>query len=235
MTHIQNKACAFLFVLPIFAFAEIEPKRPLSPQQELQITQDSHSVIVSGETFSYTFSRENGLISAVRVMGQQITDGTPIPDLVAAEQLNPDDSPYAARRETRASLNIRSASPSQVVVVAEGRYTAADGRIFPLRYSISYEISIDGVVLVAVTNTALDNCSLRWLTLSGGAIRSELVKFLNWMPEQSTSQSTRYQFRTVAEISGERLLAGTWIPWFWLGDQNVGLEVTTWDVGSQTF
>jgi hypothetical protein len=235
MTYVHIRAVFFLLTLPIFAFGEIQPKRPLSPQQELRVTEDARSVTVSGETFAYSFSRENGLISAVRVMGREVTDGTPIPDLVAAEQLNPDVSPYAARREKRAALRIRSAAPAQVVVVAEGRYTAEDGKLFPLRYSISYEISIDGVVLVAVTNTALDDCSLRWLTLSGGAVRSELVKFLNWMPEQSTSQSTRYQFRTVAEIAGEKLLAGTWIPWFWLGNQNVGLEVTTWDVRSQTF
>jgi hypothetical protein len=77
-------------------------------------------VVVSGETFSYTFSRENGLIGAVKVLGQEITDGTPIPDLVLAEHLGPDFSPYAARREKQARVTIHLADPSHVLVASEG-------------------------------------------------------------------------------------------------------------------
>jgi len=235
MRHFNGRVCCLLFVLPILAVAEIEPKRPLTPEQELKVTENANSVMISGETFSYTVNRVNGLIGSVRVAGREITDGTPIPDLILAEQLNPDYSPYAARRERHARVTITSADPSRVLIATEGQYVSEDGKRFPLHYSITYDISIDGVVLVTVNNIALDNCSLRWLTLSGGAIRSELAKFLSWTPEQSTSQNTRYQFRALSEITGDRVLAGTWIPWIWLGDQRVGLEVTTTDVSSQTF
>jgi len=230
-----SSALVLFFIPPILAFGQIEPKRPLRSEQELKVTWDAASVTVSGATFSYTLNKENGLISAVRVLGSDITVGTPIPDMVLAEQLDPDYSPYTARREKRAHLTIASESPSRVVVTSAGQYTAEDGKRFPLRYSITYDISIDGVALVTVNNVALDNCSFRWLTLSGGAIRSELAQFVNWIPEQSTSQYTHYEFRPLSEIAGEKVLAGTWIPWFWLGNQNVGLELTTWDVGSQTW
>src|SRR5664280_1926350 len=62
------------------ALGQIEPKRPFSQEQELRVTQDAGSVTVSGATFSYVFNRENGLIGAVRVLGNDITGGTPIPD-----------------------------------------------------------------------------------------------------------------------------------------------------------
>jgi hypothetical protein len=51
---------------------QIEPKRPLAPGQEFRVTQDSGSANVSGATFSYIFSRENGLIISVRVLGEDI-------------------------------------------------------------------------------------------------------------------------------------------------------------------
>jgi hypothetical protein len=210
-------------------------KLPLTGEQELRVTEDPRSVIVSGETFSYNFSKESGLIRAIRVLGQEVTNGTPIPDLIVTEHPNLDDFPYAARHEKHARTTISSAASSRVVIVSEGQYTSEDGKRFPLRYSITYDISIDGVILVSVKNIALDNCSLRWLTLSGGAIGPELAKFVGWTPELSTSRDTRYRFRALSEIPGERILAGTWIPWIWLGDQRVGLEVTTWDVSSQTF
>lgn len=235
MTHFNRRALCSFFLVPVLALAQIEPKRPLAPEQELRVSQDARSVVVSGETFAYTFSKENGLIGVVRVLGQEITDGTPIPDLLLAEHLDLDFSPYAARREKQARVTIHLADPSRVLVASEGQYTSPEGKRFPLRYSISYDISIDGVVLVTVKNIALDNCSLRWLTLSGGAVRSELAKFLSWMPEQSTSQATHYQFRPLSGVTEEKVLAGAWIPWIWLGGQNVGLEVTTWEVNSQTY
>jgi hypothetical protein len=128
MTHFNGKAFSLLFVLPILAVAEIEPKRPLGPEQQLKVTEGVNSVTISGETFSYTVNRENGLIASVRVAGREITDGTPIPDLILAEQLNPDYSPYAARREKRARVTVRSADPSRVVIVAEGQYASEDGK-----------------------------------------------------------------------------------------------------------
>ncbi|HSB16342.1 MAG TPA: DUF6259 domain-containing protein [Bryobacteraceae bacterium] len=213
----------------------VEPKRPMSPEQELRVREEARSIVVSGETFAYTFSKESGLISSVQILGNVITDGTPIPDLILAEHLDRSFSQYTARRETQARLSVASAGPAHVVVAAEGAYTAQDGRRFPLRYSITYDISIDGVILVAVRNSAVEDCTFRWLTLSGGAVKSELAKFINWMPDQAGSQSTGYLFRPLSEIKEAKILGGVWLPWIWLGDQNLGLEVTTWDVGSQTY
>src|SRR5512139_1542246 len=78
---------------------DIEPKRPLIPAQELHVMQDVQSIRVSGETFAYTFSKHNGLIASVEVLGREMAGGTPIPDLLVAEHLDPDFSPYVARNE----------------------------------------------------------------------------------------------------------------------------------------
>lgn len=213
----------------------IEPKRPQSPAQELKVREEARSIVVSGETFAYTFSRDSGLITSVRVLGNEITDGTPIPDLILAEHLDRTYSQYAARRETQARVSVSAAEPARVVIAAEGAYTSQEGKRFPLRYAITYDISIDGVILAAVRNTAVEECTFRWLTLSGGALKSDLAKFINWMPDQASSQSTGYLFRPLSEVKDVKILGGVWLPWIWLGDQNVGLEVTTWDVGSQTY
>lgn len=225
---------ALWFVLPALALGyDIEPKLPLSAAQELKVARIAGGVVVSGETFVYTFHSANGLIGSIKVLGRELL-AAPVPDLMAAGQFDAAFSPYLARHETQARVAVVSAAPDRVVIEAHGAYTAADGRPFPLRYSLRYEISIDGVVLVSVDNTAEAPCTLRWLRLSAGLIRPELAKFLNWMPEQSDSQTTHYQFRSLSGVDG-RVLSGTWIPWIWIGDQNVGLEVTTWDVGSQTY
>jgi hypothetical protein len=214
---------------------DIEPKRPLVSAQELRVIRDAGSITVSGETFAYTFSKDNGLIASVEVLGREMTGGTPIPDLFAAEHLDPDFSPYAARNERHARVTLLSATPSHVVIEAEGAYTAQDGRPFPLRYSLRYDLSIDGVILINVVNSATGPCTIRWLLLSAGAVRREAAKFLNWMPDQSASQSTLYQFRALQDNESGLMLSGVWIPWIWIGDQNAGLEVTTWDVSSQTY
>ena len=221
-------------LLPTLAVAyDIEPKRPLSAAQELKVVRADGGVTVSGETFAYIFQSANGLIGSVKLLGRELL-AAPVPDLMAAEQFDPAVSPYLARHETQGRLNVVSASPDRVVIEGDGTYTARDGRRLPLRYSLRYEISIDGVILVSLTNTASAPCTLRWLLLSAGAVRPELAKFLNWTPEQSTAQTTGYQLRALSGVEGN-VLSGTWIPWIWIGDQRVGLEVTTWDVGSQTY
>ena len=214
---------------------DIEPKHPLSARQELRVVQDERSIKVSGETFAYTFRKDNGLIGAVEVLGRELTGGTPIPDLTLAEHLDPDFFPFAARHETRARVTLVTATPARLVIEAEGDYTAQDGRRFPLRYSLKYDLSIDGVILVGVANHATGPCTLRWLRLSAGGVRQEVAKFLNWMPEQAVSQSTQYQFRALQGNETGTILSGTWIPWIWIGDQDAGLEITTWEVNSQTY
>ncbi len=229
-------ALLFLSALPVFASdIDIEPKHPLSAGQELRVAQDEGAIKVSGETFAYTIRKDNGLIGAVEVLGREITGDTPIPDLSVAEHLDPDFSPFAARNETRARVTLISATPARVLIEAVGGYTAQDGRRFPLQYALRYDLSIDGVILVGVGNIATGPCTFRWLRLSGGAVRQDIAKFLNWMPEQSTSQSTFYRFRALQGSDSGTILSGMWIPWIWIGDQDAGLEVTTWDVSSQTY
>ncbi len=212
---------------------DIEPKRPLSAAQELKTARVAGGVTVSGETFSYSFDSSNGLINSVRVLGRELLAG-PVPDLMAAEQFDPGYAPYMARYEKHGRLSVVSSRQDRVIIEGAGVYTGAEGRRLPLAYAMRYEISIDGVILVSLTNTASAPCTLRWLRLSAGAVRSDAAKFLNWMPEQSVSQTTGYEFRPLAGASG-LVLSGTWMPWFWLGNQATGIEVTTWDVGSQTY
>jgi hypothetical protein len=209
-------------------------KRPLSPEQNLRVTEAAESITVSGETFAYTFSRANGLITGARVLGEELLAGVPIPNLELAEQLDRNFSPYSASRETQASLTVRENGPARVVIHAEGGYVSEAGARFPMVYSITYDIAIDGVVIVDVKNTARGERWFRWLRLSGGAVRASLVSFVSWMPEQFGSEGSQYQFRPVAGGDGE-ILSGVFLPWFWLGDKRVGMEVSTWKVDTQTW
>ena len=121
MKHLNRIAFLLLFLLPALPLrADIEPKRPLEPQEQLKVQQDGRHLIVSGETFDYSFSKANGLISGVKVLGQEITDSTPIPDLWVAEQLDPDVSPYSARHDTRAEVSLVLEDPVRMVIRARG-------------------------------------------------------------------------------------------------------------------
>ena len=211
-----------------------EPKRPLSAEQNLKVTEEAASVTVSGETFEYTFSKANGLITGVRVLGEELLAGIPIPNLELAEQLDRNFSPYSASRETQARLMVKQNEPARVVIQAEGSYVSEAGARFPMVYSVTYDIAIDGVVIIDVNNTARGERWFRWLRLSGGAVRESLVSFISWMPEQFGSEDSRYQFRPV-KSGDEKILAGVFIPWFWLGDKRVGMEVSTCKVNTQTW
>ena len=233
--HLLNWRILSCTILAAAAWAyDIEPRRPLSGSQNLTVSKEDSGVTVAGETFAYTFSTANGLITRVRVLGEEISAGVPIPNLELAEQLDRRYSPYSAARETRGRLSVKSAEPARVVLEAEGGYVSEAGGRFPLAYSITYDITTDGVVLVEVRNTASAERWLRWLTLSGGAVRASLARFVSWMPEQAAAQGSGYQFRPIAPTE-EKILAGTFIPWFWLGDAHAGMEVTTWDVGTQSY
>ena len=216
------------------ARSTVEAKRPISPEQNLKVSDEAASVTVAGETFEYTFSKANGLITGVRVLGQQLLAGVPVPNLELAEQLDRNFSPYSASRETQARLAIRTNEPARVVIQAEGDYVSEAGARFPLAYSVTYDIAIDGVVTIDVNNTARGERWLRWLRLSGGAVRKSLVSFVSWMPEQFGSEGSHYQFRPVAP-GDEKILSGVFIPWFWLGDKRVGMEVSTCKVDTQTW
>ena len=214
--------------------ATIEPKRPISPEQNLKVAEEAGAVTVSGETFAYTFSKANGLITSVRVLGEELLAGVPVPNLELAEQIDRNFSPFSASRETQARLIIRKSGPGQVTLQAEGSYVSETGARFPLAYSITYDIAIDGVVIIDVNNTARGERWVRWLRLSGGAVRASKVSFVSWMPEQFGSEGSQYQFRPVTPGNG-KILSGVFIPWFWLGDKRVGMEVSTCKVDTQTW
>lgn len=195
---------------------------------------EDDAIVVSGETFAYTFSTQNGLIDRVEVLGEVLTDG-PTPDLTVAENIDRTVSSYAARYERHARSSVVSSDPARVRIATSGQLASTDGRRFPLRYAITYDVLVDGVVGVAVEYTAVEDCSFRWLTLSGGALKAASARYLSWSPEQATAQANDFQFRALASLTQGKLLAGVFIPWFWLGNERTGLEVTTWDVSAQTW
>ena len=51
----------------------IEAKKPFLPAEELRLQERADMVIVSGETFSYTFQRSNGLLGKVEVLDTDLT------------------------------------------------------------------------------------------------------------------------------------------------------------------
>src|SRR5438445_768070 len=65
-------------------FARLPAKLPLTDAQRLSVVEGGEEIAVSGETFAYHFSKQNGLIDRIEVLGDALTDG-PIPDLTLAE------------------------------------------------------------------------------------------------------------------------------------------------------
>jgi len=215
---------------------DIEPKRPLTPAQELHVMQDVQSIRVSGETFAYTLSKHNGLIASVKVLGREMAGGTPIPDLLVAEHLDPDFSPYVARNERHARLALIFGRHFKCRDRSGRRVYGAGRTVFPP--ALFPEIRTLDRRGHPCQRQKLCNRSLHdslAYCFRAGAVPEEAAKFLNWMPDQSASQSTLYRFRALRSDDSGTLLSGVWIPWIWIGDQNAGLELTTWDVNSQTY
>jgi hypothetical protein len=56
----------------------------------LRTAQTAEGIVVGGGTFRYIFSKENGLMTSVRILGREwLSGGHPLPDLWTADAVHP--------------------------------------------------------------------------------------------------------------------------------------------------
>jgi hypothetical protein len=203
----------------------------------LNVSEDIDAIYVKGETFSYGFSKKTGLISSLQIMGNDFLKGTnsEIPDIYVSDDESPQKSRYSARFETEAKCEILSANLHEVHIRAHGLYRNLDGFTFPIRYRITYEIASDGTIFIIVDNKATDSCIPRWLCISAGTLNSSLCKYYSHLAEQNDLETTENYVYKEIEIQNSVLFDGKFIPWFWFGNDKMGIDVTSWDVGHQRY
>jgi len=216
----------------------IEPKLPFRPEEELQVRQDDTVIEVSGETFSYKIDRSNGLITGIKVLEDIYSrpdDPRPFPDTHLSPARDPERETWWARNEKNARVEIVKQEPEEVVIEAVGRYRNGDGEAYPASYRITYQFFIDGVVFVHAVCRAEEDTFLRYLVFDQGTVPTANCKYLSHLPDLAFRRGTGdYRFGKLA-TDKEDLLSGVFLPWFWLGSEKTGIEITTWDVNNQHY
>lgn len=210
-------------------------KLPVRAEEELAVRESAESVTVTGETFSYVFSKRSGLMTGLRVLEDDFSarKGFALPEAWLSAEQDPRQGRFAIRNENGAEFEVVEARPERVVVRASGHYRSEEGEAFPLRYTITHRVYIDGLDVVLIENEAEADCELRWLTLSRASLPARLCPYYAHLPDQAFDQHTGgYRFARAPEEKGE-FLTGLFLPWLWLGNERTGVEVTTWDVSQQ--
>jgi len=195
---------------------------------KLSISEDSKSILVSGDTFAYAFDKGNGLISKLEIAGQDFLQGME-PGIPAISILgNPEDTLFAARYEDEAECDIISESPYEVRIRTHGVYHDSSHNTLPIRYRITYEIHNDGTIFIMVDNKAYESCSIRWLCVSKGVLNPSFCRYYAHLADFAENDSLDcYTFRKMEEK--EILFSGTLIPWFWFGNDISGIEISIRD------
>jgi hypothetical protein len=198
--------------------------------QPLVLKEAADTVTVSGTTFRFGLSKRNGLLTSVRILGEEwLTGARPVPDLWLSPEVDPRGKTWQAARETRAEVRVVSSRPEQIVISASGRYLQERGSAFPLTYHLTYRVDCDGVVEVAVHNQGAGRGELRWLVFSAGAVKRELVDFYSHLEDLAFAETTG---AWVTEELGQsaaqprQLYGGRFVPWVQLGNDRSGLDLT---------
>ncbi len=201
----------------------------------LQVSEDTEAIYVEGDTFRYGFSKKTGLMSKLKIMGNDFLEGTNsgIPDIYVSDNEFPDEALYAARYETEAECEILSASSHEIHIRTHGLFRGHNGMAFHIRFRITYEIAGDGTIFVIVDSKATDICMPRWLCVSAGTLNLQLCRYYSHLAEQNGVKTTRnYAFGSIDERD-EILFDGQLIPWFWFGNDRTGVDFAVWGVGHQ--
>jgi len=233
----------------------IEPKLPMTAEENLKLRDETDRVVVEGQTFQYTFSKSNGLLTRIKVLNQDMTGdlSTAYPDIYISAAHDPVNElyyprekdrgvnnpvhrpTYYARLEEKAKVSIDYQGPERVVIRSIGFYRSVGGETLGMQYEIAYEVYIDGVTYVRVTNRATRDLTFRYLTLSGGKVEGKFGKYYARLGDLAFSQSTGgFTFDTIPDTLGT-FIEATYLPWFWVGTEQVGVEINNWDVRHQRF
>ena len=208
-----------------------ERRAILDASRKLQIIEHDFSIVVEGETFRYTFLRSNGLISQIEVCGDPFSSPSRpfLPDLYLSDAIEPRPQNYAARYEGKGACTIRSQEDAKIVIQSRGGYFSPDGKAFPMRYTINYEICFDGAIFIKVTHEAVSDGVLRWLCFSHATLNSAYCKYYWHLADQSTTEWTgAYTFKEIPSTRDPvHLFGGKFIPWFRFGNDRTAVEVST--------
>lgn len=211
-------------------------KPNIKRQRMLNVIEDPKFIYVEGETFKYRFSKRNGLIDRISVLGIDLLKETEseIPNLFISNSESCDDEEYAARYEQSAECEILSANSYEVNIRSHGIFLNSMGKPFPARYRITYEIENDGNMFIIVDNKITDNCQIRWLCVSKGKLNPLFCKYFIHLDDLGKNDTTLKYF--CDEIKGDGLLFdGEFTPWCWFGNDKVGMEISFWDIGYQRY
>ncbi|MFC2076908.1 hypothetical protein ACFLT7_07485 [candidate division KSB1 bacterium] len=216
---------------------DIEAKMALEPAEELSLHSGEDEIEISGQTFTYTIDRRSGLISGIEVLDETYNrpaDSRPFPDTYLTPEKDPGTAElWSAANERAAEVRILKSEPDEVVIQAEGRYRNSGGESYPVSFRITYQIFIDGVTFVHVLARAEEDTFLRYLVLNQGAVPAEKCRYISHLPDLALQRgSGGYRFEKLTKEEG-RLLGGLFLPWFWVGSERTGVEITTWDVNEQ--
>jgi hypothetical protein len=130
---------------------DIEPKMPLSPEEELRLEKTGDGLEISGQTFAYFIDNRSGLISGIKVLDEEYLkkdDSYLFPDSWLSPERNPAEGVWEARYETAAAVEVLKNSPEEIVIQASGKYRNQGGETFPVSYRITYQVFIDGVAFI---------------------------------------------------------------------------------------
>jgi len=204
-------------------------------RSKLKLFEDEKSVFVEGDTFKYGFDKKSGLISRLELLGEDFLSGTnsQIPDIYVSNAIDPREALYAAKYEDEAGCDVISANPYEIHIRTHGMYRNLSGEAFPVRYRITYEIQCDGTIFVIVDNKVYDSCAIRWLCISRGVLNPSFCTYFSHLADQSRIDTTEnYTFEALPpdNAQDQNLFGGRLIPWFWLGNDKTGLEISVWDV-----
>ncbi len=210
-------------------------KSNIKRQRMLNVAEDPNYIYVEGETFKYRFSKKDGLISSINILGHNILkEMEEIPEIFISNEEFPGSEKYTARYEQEAECEILSAKPYEVNIRSHGTYRNSKGKPFPARYRITYEIENDGNMFIIVDTKINDDCEIKWLCISKGKFDPSFCKYfihLNDLAKNDTTSGYLYN-----EIKGDEFLFdGEFIPWCWFGNDEVGIEISVWDIGYQRY
>jgi hypothetical protein len=193
----------------------------------LRIEEGPAEITVCGTTFSFGFSKANGLIRSVKILRREWLSRRPLPDLWCSERVDPREHRWEAAHEKQAQVEARQASDEQVVIAASGRYFSSRGEPGPLRYHLTYTIDCDGVMRVDVEHEALAEGVVRWLVFSAASVRRSLVDFYSHIGDLAYSEGTGDWVTTLLPPAAGRqqLHAARILPWMQLGNDASGLDL----------
>lgn len=194
--------------------------------QHLTVLEDpSHFSVYTG-TYKFRFNKNNGLIDEVQALTieQPQILRSAIPDLYISNS----DDVYFARFETNGECDIIYESPTEVRIRSHGIYHSSSHVPLPIRYRITYDIKNDGTMFIIVDNKAYEACRLEKVCISKGSLDSSFCRYYLCSSDLSTSEVleiSSYGEISYDKSSPEQIFNGSFIPWFFFGNDCSSVEV----------